>query len=167
MNRRPTDEEVALLFHHIGKGVWQLQYVEDHLTTLLAITIDIKEPGTKTEEEIKEIVSKHKKGTLGALLKKGRDAGVLPFQLEANLTRFVDERNWLIHHSIDSHGKRLYSEAGRAETFERLARFIADAKAMQREISDEITRFSVGQGLDVEAAEADARAEVARLKHDA
>lgn len=167
MNRRPTDEEVAVLFHHIGKGVWHLQYVEDHLAVLLAMAIVSEDPGTRADQDIEDMLSKYRKGTLGSLLKKAREAGVLPSSLEGHLNGFTDERNWLIHRSIDSHGKRLYTEAGMTETFDRLERFIVDAIALRREISDEISRLAASQGLNVGAAKADARAEVEWLNGDA
>ena len=167
MNRRPTDEEVSVLFHHIGKGVWHLQYVEDALNTLIALRVDIKEPGLVTAEEAQAALAKHKRGTLGSSLKTARENSILPAELEQELAVFTDERNWLIHRSIDTHGELLYAEDGRTETFARLERFISSAKALQHKIAAQIAQFAESQGICAKSAAAAANAKIARLKGEA
>jgi len=164
MNRRPTDEEVGLLFHHIGKGIWWLQYVEDALNTLLTLRLDIKTPDRVSAEEAESALAKRREGTLGGSLRTARENNLVPTLLLEHLTAFTEERNWLVHRSIDSHGQVLYTEAGRTETFERLEAFLSSAKILQLEIGAEIQRYSESHGIGFAKAEEDALKQIAGLR---
>ena len=164
VSRPPTEEEVSLLYHDIGKGVWHLQYVEYALNTLIALRVDIREPGRVTHEAAQAALAKHRGGVLGNSVKTARDNSLLPIELEQELSAFIAERNWLIHRSIDSHGELLYTEAGRTETFARLEKFISDAKALQHGIAEQIEQFAESQGVSARTTEAAAHAKIAKLR---
>jgi len=164
MRRQVTPDELERLYLSIGKGVWHLQYVEDALQTLITMKHEVRVPGRVSEQEGRELLAKHRRNTLGTSLKIVRDHGLVPQPILDRLSTFKDERDWLIHRSQNSHGDLLYTDAGRAETFARLAAFIEEARVLQTALLDDINAFVAAAGLDVAAAERMAIKNVGRMR---
>lgn len=164
MHRKVTPDELERLYLSIGKGVWHLQYVEDALQTLIAMKHEVRVPGGVSEQEGRELLAKHRRNTLGTSLKIVRDHGLLQQPILDRLGRFKDERDWLVHRSQNSHGDLLYTDAGRAETFARLAAFIDEARSLQKALLDDINAFVAAADLDVAAVDRIAARNVGRIR---
>ena len=162
--RQINPEELEALYHDIGKGIWHLQYVEDALSTLLALKVDVKTPGQVNHAEAVKLLAKHRRNTLGTSLRIAKENSALAADLQARLTQFKDERDWLVHRSQNTHGELLYTEVGRAETFNRVASFVSEAQALQQAIINEVASFAQSHGVNTAEAEANAHAKIAKLK---
>jgi len=151
--RQITPDELEYLYVSIGKGVWHLQYVEDALQTLITIKHEIRVPDRIKEQEARDLLTKQRRNTFGSSLKIVGNHSLVSQPLFDRLNAFKEERDWLIHRSQNSHGDRLYTESGRAETFARLAAFIDEARILQAALMHDIDTFFAAAGLDVAAAE--------------
>jgi hypothetical protein len=167
MRRQVTEAELDRLYRGIGRGVWLLQYVEDALCSLIALKHEIRKPGGLSEEDAWNALSKHRQNTLGTSLKLIRQHNLLPEPLLRELQSFKDERDWLVHRSQNSHGDLLYTEDGRALTFERLESFAIEARRLQDQVLHEIADFLRSHSVDVEKADLLANRAIKRLKGEA
>jgi hypothetical protein len=167
MHRPPTTEETSAFYEAVGQGIWYLQFLEDALNKYLTIRIDLKTPGRVPEGAALEALKKRSKGTLGASLKAGREAGVFDSTIEERLTAFLEERNWLVHRCLDTSGHSLYTDEGRRTLLERILDFIEEAKSLQKAFGKGIEEYARSQGVDTAAADRRARAQVARLRGEA
>jgi hypothetical protein len=163
-NRQVTSEELDALYRGIGRGVWNLQYVEDTLQTLITIMVEIRTPGRVTASEGKALLAKHRRNTLGTSLKIVREQSLVGAELLDRLSRFKEERDWLIHRSQQSHGDLLYTDMGREEIFRRLEGFEEEASLLQKAVLKEIDAFAASRGVDVAAAQALAVRNVGRMR---
>ncbi len=164
MRREITSNELDALYREIGEGIWHLQHVEDVLNTLITLKVEVKTPGHVTHEEAQGLLARHRRNTFGVSLGIAKKNSVVPSSLEERLTHFKEERNWLVHRSLNTHGELLYTEEGRTQIFARLANFSVEAKALQFDITNEIALFAESQGINIVEAELRAHAKVARLK---
>jgi len=162
--RQINSEELERLYSSLGRGVWHLQYVEDALNTLITIKHEVKTPGRIPEADARALLDKHRGNTLGTSLKVIRAQSLVSPELLDDLTRFKEERDWLVHRSQTSHGDLLYTDAGRAETFTRLEEFTEEARRLQTALLQDISTFVSAAGLDVAAAENMAAKNVGRLR---
>lgn len=167
MRRQMSHPELRALFEGIGEAVWCLQYAEDALSTYLTMKVEIKSAGAVTEAQGRELLVESRRKTFGQSLRKAQKHGLLPESLDKRLVALASERNWLVHRSMHEDGNSLYTPEGRAAIFSRLDSFIAEATALRKAIALEMEAFVRSLGLDVEAAEALARLNVARLRGDA
>ena len=162
--RQVNSDELERLYASIGRGVWHLQYVEDALNTLITIKHEVKTPARIPEAEARSLLEKHRRNTLGTSLKLARTEDLLEATLLNELTKFKDERDWLVHRSQNSHGDLLYTDAGRIETITRLDAFTDHARQLQTALLQEVNRFVAAAGLDVAAAERMALKNVGHLR---
>lgn len=165
VRRQVTATELQHLYTSIGRCVWNLQYVEDALTTLITLKVEIRLPGRVPLNEAQEKLAKHRRNTLGTSMKVVREKSLVGSELLERLNRFKEERDWLIHRSQQSHGDRLYTDEGRIDMFSRLETFETEALDLQKAVLAEINLFVAGQGLDVAAAERMAVRNVGRLRN--
>ena len=162
--RQVNSDELECLYMSLGRGVWHLQYVEDALNTLITIKHEVKTPGRVSKVEANALLAKHRQNTLGTSLKITKAESLLPSSLLDELSKFKDERDWLVHRSQNSHGDLLYTDAGRAKTFARLDAFAEEALRLQTAVLQEIDLFVAAAGVDIGAAERSARSSLARLR---
>jgi hypothetical protein len=164
VRRQITPDELQHLYASIGRCVWNLQYVEDALTTLIAMKVEVKSPGRVPVKEAQDFLAKHRRNTLGTSMKIVRERSVVNSELLGRLSLLKEERDWIIHRSQQTHGDRLYTDDGRREMFSRLEAFEEEALSLQKLVLAEINTFLVGHGLDVAAAERMAAQNVGRLR---
>ena len=167
MQRPPTPEELEAVYQAIGQGIWRLQYLEDVLCKYLALRIDLKTPGLVTADAARLALEKRTKATLGASLKAAREGGLLDTELEARLAHFTNERNWLVHQSVETSAEAIYQEQGLLSFLERVLGFINEAIALQKLFGELIARFVASHGVNTEHAEKLAREHISRLRGEA
>jgi hypothetical protein len=120
MRRQITPEELDMLYRHVGRCIWHIQYLEDVLHTFLTIKIEIRDPGRVTEEEAHSLLAKHRRANLGTALGPAEKHNALPSTLLADLCDLKEERDWLVHRSMHQDGDALYTDQGRYTVFSRL-----------------------------------------------
>ena len=167
MRRQISPEELDSLYRSIGKCVWHLQYVEDALQTLLTMKVEIKFPGAVTEVEAKALLAKHRRATLGTSLRTAQKHDALRTDVMSRLSQLKEERDWLVHRSVNQDGDGLYTTEGRSAILQRLDAFVDEAISLQRALMLEVAAFVESHGLSVAKADELGRQKIARLKGDA
>jgi hypothetical protein len=142
--------ELPVFFSLVGQGIWYLQHVEHALNTFLTVKGDIKEIRSVSEEEGEKILSKHRRNTLGTSMRIAKEKGVLSKELMSALNVFKEERDWLVHRSMNENGDDLYLNKDRQALFERLEEFAEQAKGLQKMIAKELEDYVVGKGVSRE-----------------
>lgn len=118
-------ELLAILQSDIGKALWQIQAFEDTLAHLIALVLKL--PPKASLEEAEAILSKVRKATLGGLLKETRKAVHFDSDFEVFISKFLDERNWLVHRSWREHRGILSKEGEYGVLRARIRRLASDA----------------------------------------
>lgn len=167
MQRPPAQQEMSAIYQLIGQSICDLQFLEDALNTLLALKIDIKAPGRVEKQDALAALKKHAKGTLGSSLKSLRDHAVMDAAFVERLTKFTEERNWLVHRSLENHSEHLYTEAGHNAARRRLNAFIEEAVEIKCLIINEIALFAQSRGINTDQAALKARKSLAKLRGEA
>lgn len=163
--RRPiTETELQELFRKIGKGIWYLQYVEDFLSHLITIKLDIKELGGLPMEKAEKALLKYRHNTLGKSLRIVTENKLLTDNLLRRLENFNKERNWLIHRSLYQHGDDLYLDELRYELMKRIEAFSKEALLLQKMILSELEEYSISHSINKDSIEREARKQISYLK---
>ena len=81
----------------LGKALWQIQAFEDTLAHLIAVVL--KMPARASLKEAEAILEKVQGNTLGRLIRETKKAIHFDESFDPFMTRFLNERNWLVHHS--------------------------------------------------------------------
>jgi hypothetical protein len=98
----PIQPEVDEIERLIGRVLWQLQAFEETLAQLIALMHKI--PVTASFEEARKVLDDVRSGTLGRLLKQLQQTILIDSSFEVFLTKFLRQRNWLVHRSHLTHG---------------------------------------------------------------
>lgn len=85
----------------IGKAPWQIQAFENTLAHF--ITIALKLPPHVSLEEAQKILDNTRSKTLGHLIEVTKKNDLLDEGLEKFMSKFLSERNWLVHRSWSTH----------------------------------------------------------------
>jgi len=152
-----NSEELDSLFSLIGQSIWYLQNVEEALNTCITIKGDIKNIGSVSKIEGDNMLSKHRRNTLGTSLRIATKKNILSADLIKELKLFKEERDWLVHRSVYQNGDDLYHNEKRYELLFRIKSFINNALKLQKLISKELEAFVIQQGVSKEWIDNNAR----------
>lgn len=166
MRRQLTSDELDSLYNSVGRCIWHIQYPEDVLHTLLTMKVEIRERGRVTAEEAYELLAKHRRASLGTALGTAEKHGSLQPELLADLRKLKDERDWLVHRSMNQDGDSLYTDDGRNAVFSRLEALMQKTLHLKSKVMAETEAFCTGHGISSEQAEKLAQKQIARLKSD-
>ncbi len=167
MRRQLTADELDALYRSVGRCIWHIQYLEDALHTCLTLKIEIRTPGSVPENEARELLSKHRRASLGTALNTASRHAVLPPALLADLRALKSERDWLIHRSMHQNGESLYTTEGRSAVFSRLDTLMERTLELRDQVVAEIMAFCATHGISAQQSERMAREKIARLRGDA
>ncbi|MHB1116480.1 hypothetical protein [Sideroxydans sp.] len=145
-----NEDELQVFFMGIGAGIWHLQHVENALNTFITLKVEIKEPGSVAPEAGEAILAKHRRNTLGTSIRIAKEKEVLSAELLVALEKFKDERDWLVHRSMNQNADDLYINTRRNELIDRLHKFVNEATQLQKLIAKELEDFVVGKGVSRE-----------------
>ena len=148
--RGMNEDELPVFFSLIGQGIWYLQHVENALNTFLTVKGDIKEIRSVSEDEGEKMLSKHRRNTLGTSMRIAKEKDILSSELMFALNTFKEERDWLVHRSMNENGDDLYLNKDRQALFERLDDFAEQARSLQKMIAKELEDYVVGKGVSRE-----------------
>lgn len=109
---------LAQVWMRIGAVVWQGQSVEDNLAKLISLAFEASEANARAEAIA--ALAENRKRTLGALLTRLRKHAAIPALLDARLSEFLSNRNWVVHHSYQDLLKTLNNPTGLRSVIERI-----------------------------------------------
>lgn len=144
------------LWRHIGKALWMAQLVE---YSVVHFAVASRAPATLTEHDVEELLERQFKSTVGVVVGNLRQANLVSPALDAQLSAFVAERNWLAHrvrlqHALDIHSRSAFSALiARLEALQKSSLALADSLATALE------NWCIARGVSREAL----RVEVERL----
>lgn len=161
--RRPlTPTELHDVYAAIGAAVWHLQFLEDVLVTYLAIRLKLKRPVTM--ERAQAVLMDERRKTLGALLRDAKTARLVHGEIAEAAQVLLEERNWLIHHSMHECNDHLYTDEGRDAFLSRLLALKERAIQLKKTLYKDAADWCAGQGLDIAQVEALAVEQFRRLR---
>ncbi|QVL49085.1 MAG: hypothetical protein KFB96_00650 [Thiocapsa sp.] len=156
--------ELEYLYMRIGTAIWHLQYVETALTPFILIKGIAKELNSLEKDEALKHEGMLNKLTLGQLLGKAEEFGILNGETLERLRRFNKERRWLVHNSVRESDDLLYTDSGRARVFSRIEEFIEEAIALHKHIGELVVEYSVSKGMSRRQIDDTAQNQIRRLK---
>lgn len=118
----------------IGKALWQIQACEDTLAHL--ITMVLKLPPRVSLMEAQAILDDVRSKTLGRLIEATKKAVTFDESFDVFMSKFLKERNWLVHRSWRTHADFLQDAQAFIDLRYRIQRLSSDA--------NEFNHFFVG-----------------------
>lgn len=164
MRRQLTSEELQALYCSVGRCIWHIQYLEDALHTLLTMKIEIRVPGRVTAKEAQELLAKHRRASLGTALGTASKHHALQPELLTELRNLKEERDWLVHRSMNQDGDSLYTDEGRRAVFNRLDSIMHKTLELKSQVVAETEVFCNRHGVCTKQADRFSREKIARLK---
>jgi hypothetical protein len=146
------------LHFKIGYALWQTQSFER--TLIYYITLVLKMPPSRAEQDANAIMEKLASKTLGGLiaeLRKGNTSNAVS-EFERRVNKFLDERNWLVHKSWEQHKHDLFHPEKLPALHGRLDALAAEAGELNGFFGLLVVQWGKGQGITQEQFEE-------RIKH--
>jgi hypothetical protein len=147
---RPASQEEITLFTLMGQTLLNIQVLEECLSVSITLKADAGHPHKIPIAEANELLKKRRALTLGKAIKEALKRELYEDRLQEALSTFLQERNWLVHKSIDD----IYTPTGRPKLFQRIQTIAIEAHRLQRMIEDDLIAFSEGHGMDMSAVKA-------------
>jgi len=88
---------MAKLQSCLGKALWEIQAFEDTLAHLIAVILKV--PPRTSVQQAEAILEKVQGDTLGRLINETKKVIHFDKTFDPFMTQFLNERNWLVHHS--------------------------------------------------------------------
>lgn len=146
----PDPEAFIQVHYRIGLALWRIQAFEDVLAFYIAIIL--KMPPSRAEGAARRVLENLQKMTLGSLLaelRKGNSTNYVT-TFETRLKSFLDERNWLVHHSWREHHGDLFAPLRLPPLLARLSNIEREASYLLKFFSELATRWTLTQGISQE-----------------
>ena len=140
------------LYTCLGEAMAMIQFLEDCLSHSIIIKMN---PRNISRTHADEILSVHRKYTLGKGIKIGRDEKLFSDEIQSNLDDFLPQRNWLVHKSIAQN--EIDSEAAGARVIEVTKRIkaIGDrAQEILRVLEEDLIDHCSSRGADMSGVRA-------------
>jgi len=139
-------ELLSELQSDIGKALWQIQAFEDTLAHLIAVVLKL--PAKTSLEEAEAILENVRKGTLGKLVRETKKVVHFKGGFELFMSKFVNERNWLVHRSWREYRGVLNKENEYKYLRLRVRRLASDALEYNQLFAGFIEDWAKDQGID-------------------
>jgi hypothetical protein len=128
------------VYLRVRSAVWQFQGFEDTLAKF--ITLVFKMEPRNAKEEAVAILEGTKKQTLGQLVKELRKQAEIPVAFEKRLGEFVDDRNWVIHHSYRTFIETVHDPAACLKLMQRIEEIDSEAYSLNKLFWDSVAMMS-------------------------
>lgn len=145
MRKKPASQREIMLFAMMGQALLNIQVLEECLSMATTLKVDVGYPRKISRKEADELLKKRRSLTLGQAVNKAVEKNLYEENLQTALKALTDERNWLVHRSIDD----FYAPAEKDAYFTRLANIANEAHRIQCEIEDDLIEFAQSNGLDM------------------
>ena len=142
----PANEREKALFTLVGEAVCKIQLLEDAVNHIIAI----KNPRAIKRGDANRILEKQRRNnTFGDAMKIIEKKKFLKEDLQNDLAKFKNERNWLIHKSMPYHIDELYVEEGCLNLFNRIKNISDTAVDLQYAVEAEMMEWCIEKGMDI------------------
>lgn len=142
--KKASQKEISL-YALLGESLCAVQILEDALSH--SIVIKKTEPEQKKEAE--RLLKKHQFYTFGKAINIAIKESLLPKPLEIELSKFLNERNWLIHDSITDNKEKVRSDDYFSKLFERIKTITLKAHELQISIEQHLIEYAEKKGRDM------------------
>ena len=150
----PEDAE-AQVHAALGRTLWELQAFEETLARLISIVFKI--PAFASITEARVILESARSAPLGRLIVETKKLVPMDAGFELFLSRFLEQRNWLVHRSRRTHGNFGASEQDFIDLTYRIQRLSMDALEFNEFFSKLVLDWAHEKGIS--AAEIDQMAQ--------
>lgn len=144
IDRSASGYEISL-YCHVGEAVCTVQYVEDALSHSIVLKVSV--PSTRSEADLD--LEKHQKYTLGKAIRIAREKDIYSELIQNELSKFLKERNWLIHKSIAQNAGALEKNENRDRLINRIKAITKHAHELLKMIEDDMIDFAEASGKDM------------------
>ena len=141
----PASQGEVLLFTMMGQALLNIQVMEECLSMAITLKVDVGYPRKVSRKEADVLLEKRRSSTLGQAIKQVSEHNLYEDNLQIFLKAFLEERNWLVHKSIDD----FYASTGKDALLVRLESIANEAHKLQHEIEDDLIEFTQSNGLDM------------------
>lgn len=148
---KPASDQELSLYVLIGEAVCAVQHVEDALSHFIVL----KKVTPPLKQEADQLLDKHRSHTLGRAIKIGEKAGLYTDTLQQELSKFLSERNWLIHKSIAQDRDEWDLNTSRNQLFRRIKAITTHAQKLVQMIEEDMIEFSESKGKDMSQVRAE------------
>jgi hypothetical protein len=145
--RDVNPEDLAEVHCRIGHALWQIQGCEDVLVYFIGTVL--KMPPSRARHEAMAVVDQLRTCTLGGLiaeLRKAKSTGSVS-EFESRVNHFLNERNWLVHHSWRENHADLFNPERIPRLFKRLEALSQEASDMRHYFCRITTAWTQEQGV--------------------
>ena len=142
---RPATQEEVTLFALMGQALLNIQVLEECLSASITLKVDVGYPRKVSKAEADELLKKRRAFTLGKAIQAVLKEELYADNLQKALAAFLEDRNWLVHKSIDD----IYAPTGKDALFQRIKNIAMEAHRIQRAIEDDLIVFSESNGMDM------------------
>lgn len=152
--------QFAEVMSHMGVALWQIQRLEGALGAYLVL-VHKADPAT-ARIEVEAVFAKAGKNAFGRLLRAIKSTEDVCEEFP-KFDRFVEKRNWLVHHLRHESRSDLDSESKRSDLVERIAGIADDACALIKHFASFTSVHWSSSGLWKEPQDDDTRWRLSQL----
>lgn len=138
-------QKVTDFYTVLGESLHALQLLEDALSHL--IVLKKTEPDQKKEAD--DLLKKQRSLPFGIALKIAKKESLLPKNLEIELSKLLDKRNWLVHHSVTDNKNDFYSDTYFNQRFEKIKVITSKAFELRITIEIDLIEYCEKKGIDM------------------
>jgi uncharacterized protein YutE (UPF0331/DUF86 family) len=121
-------ERLNLIAQHVGFAVWQIQELESSAAQFYVL-VALAQAGMG-EEAGYALVEQAQSKTFGSTVNKLVKGNHLPEELKERFTKFLAERNWLVHNSKANSRNAVYHQSHFEELIKKLEAIADEALAL-------------------------------------
>ena len=155
MRRQINENELRDFYGLIGEALWQVQYLEQALVSLLIMKI-VKERRCAGKEVTKEdgeaLIAEKQKLTLGLLIDACVKMKIVQRKEQGRFAAFKHERHWLVHRSLTESGDQLYESAQRLAMCRRIEAIGNEAASLKKMIFADLVEWGSAHGISADEA---------------
>jgi hypothetical protein len=163
-----NEVELGDFYRRIGAALYHIQYLEDALVSFLTMKIvhECRCAGqTVTTADAQTLLEKRRMLTLGSLVESCLSNKIVRPEHLGRIKAFKGERDWLVHRSLIENGDDLYVRATRDAVFSRITAIQEEAMSLKKVTVTDFERWAAAHGVDVKAAEDQAKEALRKLNN--
>lgn len=148
MQRHIHAERLDLLAQHVGFAVWQIQELEAAAAQFYVL-VALAQAGMGEEAGL-ALVEQAQSKTFGSTVNKLVKGNHLPEELKERFTKFLADRNWLVHSSKVNSRNAVYHQSHFEELIKKLEAIADEALALLRTLPVLSEVFLLSNNIDPE-----------------
>lgn len=150
-NSEDEDGKTRLIYAYFGLAIYFAQCLEQTFINMTWLN-RVSKKKAKFQNEINEIIDaiESSKKTMGALIHEVKIEYSLPENLETDLKKVLDTRNYLVHKFFKEQIQKFHTELGKKEMLKYFCDFIDDSKKVDNELNNYYSHYTQKLGLTEE-----------------